>query len=167
VGRRLRMIAGLFALAEIVAFVLVAQWIGVGLTILLTLATSALGWFLLARQGMKALGELRERALARQAPGRELGDAGLVAFGGLLMVLPGFVGDVLGLLCLLPVTRGPLRTLLGRVVASRLPDRLRGPVRVRSARSAPLYGPGGATRAPVVIEGEVLRPTAGPDAHPA
>ena len=69
-GRRLRMIAGLFALTEIVVFVLVAQWLGVGLTILLTLATSALGWFLLARQGMKALGELRDRALTRQAPGR-------------------------------------------------------------------------------------------------
>ena len=38
-------------------------------------------------------------------PARELGNAGLVAAGGLLMVLPGFIGDVIGLLCLLPGTR--------------------------------------------------------------
>jgi len=163
VGRRLRMIAGLFALAEIVAFVLVAQWIGVGLTILLTLATSALGWFLLARQGMKALGELRERALARQAPGRELGDAGLVAFGGLLMVLPGFVGDVLGLLCLLPVTRGLVRGVLTRLVLVRLPDGMRGPVRVESVRTTGVGGPPSAPAAPLVIEGEIVR---GPDGRP-
>lgn len=168
-GRRLRIIAGLFALAEIVLFVLVAQWIGVGATILLTLATSALGWYLLARQGVRALDELRRRAQTRQVPGRELGDAGLVALGGLLMVLPGFLGDLIGLLCLLPFTRRPLRALLGRAVESRLPDHLRGPVRVRSARSAPVDGPADATRVPIVIEGEViegevLRPA--PDAQP-
>ena len=81
---------------------LVAGWIGVGWTLLATLATSALGWLLLARQGMRALTDLRERARSRQPAGRELGDAGLVAVGGLLMVLPGFLGDLLGLLCLLP-----------------------------------------------------------------
>ena len=109
VGRRLRLVAGLLVLVELVVFVLVAGWIGVGWTILATLATSALGWLLLARQGMRALADLRERARTRRPAGRELGDAGLVAVGGLLMVLPGFVGDVIGLLCLLPGTRGLVR----------------------------------------------------------
>src|SRR4051812_28659470 len=113
------MLAGLTALAELVAFVLVAGWIGVGWTILLTLATSALGWVLLARQGLRALGELRERARTRQAPGRALGDAGLVAVGGLLMVLPGFLTDVVGLLCLLPGTRSVVRALITRFVFAR------------------------------------------------
>ena len=106
-GRRLRVAIGLLALIEIVGFILVASWIGVGWTILLTLATSVLGWVLLARQGVRALAELRERARSRRPAGRELGDAGLIAVGGLLMVLPGFVGDVIGLLCLLPITRPP------------------------------------------------------------
>jgi UPF0716 protein FxsA len=176
VGRRLRVIAGLLALAELVVFILVAQWIGVGLTILATLATSALGWTLLARQGMRAVADLRERARTRQAPGKELGDAGLVALGGLLMVLPGFVGDLIGLLCLMPGTRRPIRALLGRVVLSRLPDRMRGPVRVRSARSTPVGGPvaapsgagpfgdtpfGTGGYGPIVIEGEVVRDSDG------
>jgi UPF0716 protein FxsA len=125
------MAAGLLALAEVVVFVLVANWIGVGMTILLALVTSVLGWTLVARQGMRALGDLRDRARTRQPAGRELGDAGLVAVGGALMLLPGFIGDVLGLLCLLPGTRRPLRALLARLLASRLPVALRGPVRVR------------------------------------
>jgi UPF0716 protein FxsA len=151
-------IVGLAALVELVVFLAVAAWIGLGWTLLATLATGAIGWALLARQGTKALTDLRERARTRQPAGRELGDAGLVAVGGLLMVLPGFLSDVVGLLFLLPITRGPARALLGRVLVSRLPIGLRGPVRVRSDRTAPV---GGATRMepPLVIEGEVVRDT--------
>jgi UPF0716 protein FxsA len=164
VGYRVRVLVGLWALAEVVVLVLVASWIGVGWTVLATLATTALGWVLLARQGARALTELRERARERRAPGRALGDAGLIAVGGLLVVLPGFLGDVVGLLCLLPPTRFLVRGLLGRAVASRLPVQLRGPVRVRSARAeGPLGGPSGSGAhasgfgRPLVIEGEVVR----------
>ncbi len=161
VRRRLRLGIGLLTLVEIVVFVLMASWIGLGWTILLTLATSALGWALLARQGVRALGELRDRARSRRPAGRELGDAGLIAAGGLLMVLPGFVGDVIGLLCLLPVTRPLVRAALGRLAFSRLPVHLRPPVRVGSVRTATVDPPdpgGGYGRVePLVIEGEVVR----------
>ncbi len=164
-GRRLRMAIGLLGLIEIVVFILVTSWIGLGWTILLTLATSALGWALLARQGMRALAELRDRARSRRPAGRELGDAGLIAVGGLLMVLPGFVGDLIGLLCLLPITRPLLRAGLARLAISRLPDHLRPPVRVGSTRTAPVDPPGphgGYGRVdPLVIEGEVIRDTPG------
>ena len=155
---RLRTLIGLGALAEVVVYVLVASWIGLGWTILATLATSALGALLLARQGRAALGELRLRAEEHRAPGRALGDAGLVALGGLLMVLPGFVGDLVGLLCLLPFTRALPRALFGRALLRNLPDRMRGPVHVASVRTETVSGPsepfraGPATR---VIEGEV------------
>ena len=133
-GRRLRTVLGLLALVELVVFVLVASWIGVGWTILAMLGTSALGAVLLGRQGTKALGELRERSRTRRPAGRELGNAGLAAVGGLLMVLPGFVSDLIGLLCLLPGTRDVVRAVILRTVYAKLPDHLRGPVRVRSAR---------------------------------
>jgi UPF0716 protein FxsA len=171
VGRRLRVAIGLLALIEIVGFILVASWIGVGWTILLTLATSVLGWALLARQGVRALAELRDRARSRRPAGRELGDAGLIAVGGLLMVLPGFVGDLIGLLCLLPVTRPLLRAGLARLASSRLPVHLRPPVRVGSVRTVPVDQPGpygGYGRVdPLVIEGEVIRDTPGDGRPPA
>jgi UPF0716 protein FxsA len=164
VGHHVSVLAGLWALAEVVVFVLLAAWIGVGWTLLAAVATTALGLVLLARQGTRALTELRTRARERRPSGRALGDAGLVAVGGLLMVLPGFLGDVAGLLCLLPPTRFLVRGLLGRAVASRLPVGLRGLVRVRSARTEGPVQPGAASGAhasrygrPLVIEGEVVR----------
>ncbi len=159
---RLRLLAALAIVAELVVFVAVAAWIGLGWTLLAMLATSALGCVLLARQGVRALTELRDRARSRQPAGRELGDAGLVALGGLLMVLPGFLGDVLGLLCLLPLTRGLVRGLVARVVIGRLPVAMRPPVRARSVRVEQVDGfhGSGSTRAtPLVIEGEVVRET--------
>lgn len=165
---RLRLLAGLAILAELVVFVAVVAWIGIGWTVLAMLATSALGSLLLARQGVRALTELRDRARSRQPAGRELGNAGLVAVGGLLMVLPGFLGDLLGLLCLLPVTRGPMRSLIARLVVGRLPVGLRPPVHARSVRveqvdGTPWSGSGSTRAAPLVIEGEVVRDTPPPD----
>jgi UPF0716 protein FxsA len=159
-GRRLRLLVGVWALTELVVFAVVATWIGLGWTILASLATSALGLLLLSRQGVRALTELRERARTRQGAGRALGDAGLVAVGGLLMVLPGFVGDLVGLLCLLPPTRGLVRSALTRTVVARLPDGLRGPVRVPSARVAEVsdHDPGHypVGEPPRAVEGEVV-----------
>ena len=156
------MLAASLALVELVLFVLVATWIGLGWTILATVATSALGAMLLGRQGTKALADLSDRAQSRQPAGRELGDAGLIALGGLLMLLPGFLGDLVGLLCLLPGTRGLVRGLLTRVVLARAPG-LRGPVRVESVRTATVDPPFPATNEPLVIEGEIVR---GPDGRP-
>ena len=154
----LRTAIGLGALAEVVVYVLVASQIGLGWTILLTLATSALGWLLLARQGTRALADLRERAQEHRPPGRALGDAGLIAAGGLLMVLPGFLGDLLGLLCLLPGTRALPRAVLARVLLRRLPDRARGPVHVRATRAPGVTADQPADRPadPRVIEGEIV-----------
>jgi UPF0716 protein FxsA len=157
-----RTVAGLLVLSELLVYVLVAAWIGVGWTILATLATSALGFALLARQGTRALTDLRERARSRRPAARELGDAGLVAAGGLLMVLPGFIGDLVGLLCLLPGTRGLVRGLLTRAVLARAPG-LRAPVRVESVRTAEVPRTDDVRTPPLVIEGEVVR---GPDRRP-
>lgn len=154
---RLRTALALGALAEVAVFVLVATQLGLGWTILLTLATSALGGLLLARQGTKALADLQERAQTRQPAGRALGDAGLVALGGVLMVLPGFLGDLLGLLCLLPGTRALPRALITRGLLRHLPDRMRGPVRVRATRTEPVDPATGTPAAPPrVIEGEIV-----------
>lgn len=159
---RLRTTLGLGALAEVVVFIAVFYWIG-WWTILATLVTSALGAILLAKQGTKTLTELRLRAQERRGPGTALGDAGLVAAGGLLMVLPGFIGDVLGLLCLLPGTRKLPRSLIVRGVRHRLPDRARGPVHVRSTRTAQVDPQTGTYRAapaqrtgPAASDGEVI-----------
>ena len=79
------------------------------------------------------------------------------------MVLPGFITDVVGLLCLLPGTRFLVRAVLTRLIVSRLPDGLRPPVRVDSVRTAEMPRREYGRTPPLVIEGEVLR---GPDGRP-
>lgn len=150
-AHRVRVLAGLWALAEIVVFALVAVWIGVGWTLLAALATTVLGWTLMARQMKDLAVPLRAQARGGTLPrGRAATDAGLVAAGGVLMVLPGFLGDVVGLLCLLPITRPLVRAAVGRGLAARLG--VAGPVRVRSTRVETFPRPDGPVR---VIEGEV------------
>ncbi|GAB3308628.1 membrane protein FxsA [Geodermatophilus aquaeductus] len=148
---RVRVLAGLWALAEIVVFALVAAWIGVGWTLLAALATTVLGWTLVARQMRDVTAPLRAQARGGTLQrSRAATDAGLVAAGGVLMVLPGFLGDVVGLLCLLPPTRPLVRAAVGRGLAAKLG--VAGPVRVRSTRVETFPRPEGPVR---VIEGEV------------
>src|SRR5438874_9582765 len=107
-GRRAGLVAGgLVALAilEIVAFVLVANWIGIGWTILLVLATSLLGGWLLRREGLRAWRAFREVAESGRPPGAEV-SRGLLGLGGaMLLAVPGFITDLVGLALLLPPVR--------------------------------------------------------------
>jgi UPF0716 protein FxsA len=155
VGRRLRIGAGLLALAELVVYVLLAQWIGLGWTILATLATSALGAALLGRQLKDPTAPRRSHARAGTLQWGRLGDVGLIAVGGLLMLLPGFLGDLVGLLCLLPGTRRLVRAVLVRTLYARLPGAVLGPVKVRSARVEAVDGEVWRPGRPTVIEGEI------------
>jgi len=79
--------------------------LGFVLTLALLLAAAGAGSYLLRVQGWNA-GLRLQQALARgEMPARELLDSGLIATGGLLLLLPGFVSDILALCCLWPATR--------------------------------------------------------------
>lgn len=166
---RLGSIFALLLIAEIVVFILVGNWIGVGWTILLALATSAIGLWLFSREGVRALRALRSPSSSGKAPATAAVDTGLVALGGLLVLIPGFVSDLAGLLCLMPATRPLIRRLIMGGVARKM-----GPTRVRSRRVDGLEAPygdrgpgapgtsssdrraGGSSTAPDVIEGEIV-----------
>ena len=91
-----------------------------GPTIALLIVDSLLGAWLLRREGAKAWQAFRRALDERRVPAREVADGALVLFGGALLLTPGFLSDVLGLLCILPPTRAGLRRILTGVVASRL-----------------------------------------------
>src|SRR6059036_4351493 len=55
-----------------------------------------------------------------RTPAREVVDGALVVIGGVLLMIPGFITDAVGLLLLLPPTRALTRPLLVRNLASRL-----------------------------------------------
>lgn len=101
----------LLILAEIAAIVWVAGEIGWWTLGILGL-TTVLGLVLLQREWRKAWGALSESLRSGEMPTGTLADASLVLIGGILLVLPGFLTDVLGLLLLLPFTRPFVRSAL-------------------------------------------------------
>ncbi|SHN46028.1 FxsA family protein [Cryptosporangium aurantiacum] len=123
---------------EISVLIRVGHEVGLGWTLVLLLASAFLGSWLLRREGGRAFRALRDAAQAGRTPAKESAEGAVVLVGGLLMILPGFLTDVVGILLLLP----PIRKLAGHFVlrsaARRLPPDvstvLLGPMTVRSRR---------------------------------
>ena len=107
-------------IVEIWVIVQVGEAIGVIPTIVLLLADAALGTWLFRHEGRKAWSALRDAVNQHRVPSREVADGGLVLLGGAFLITPGFVTDVVGVLCLLPPTRAVLRRVLGEVIRRRL-----------------------------------------------
>ena len=93
--------------------------IGVLPTIALLLADALLGSLLLRHQGRGAWRRFNQALAERRFPGREVADGALIVAGGTLLLTPGFVTDVFGLLLLIPPTRAIARRLLRRFAARR------------------------------------------------
>ncbi len=81
---------------------------------------SIIGAWLVRREWSGAWRGLREAMRTGVMPADELADAALVLVGGLLILLPGFITDVVGLLMILPFTRPLFRRLLQLLVARRI-----------------------------------------------
>lgn len=94
----------------------VGSWIGPWPTLALLLAESALGAWVVRRQGARSWGALRDALAQRRVPGSELADAGLVLVGGVLLLTPGFLTDAVGFLLVLPWTRALVRPVVGRAL---------------------------------------------------
>ena len=103
-------------LAELYLILKVGDAIGAPMTILLLAADSVLGSLLLRWQGRAVWRRFTKTLQEGRMPNREVLDGVLVIFGGAFLITPGFLTDVVGLLCLLPPTRAVLR----RVIARRL-----------------------------------------------
>jgi UPF0716 protein FxsA len=97
----------LLPLAEIAGFVVVGQWLGVLTTLALIVTSTMLGVIVLRNNGITLSRKLR-RAEMEEKPGRvvrALFDGTAPMFGGFLLVLPGFITDIVGILLLIPLVR--------------------------------------------------------------
>ncbi len=119
-------------LVELAVFVQVAQWIGVVNTTLLLLLVSVLGIFIVRYQGIGVYRRVREQMRAGVVPAADLVNGLLVLIAGLLLIIPGFVTDAIGLLLLLPPVRAGVRSLLRRRYYVRAANRVVKVVNTRS-----------------------------------
>jgi UPF0716 protein FxsA len=105
-------------LLELVLLIQVGQRIGAGWTILLVVASGVLGALMLRREGRRAWSRFQEALAAGRWPGDEVAQGALVLFGGALLLTPGFLTDVVGLLLLFAPSRAAVSALLrGRLMA--------------------------------------------------
>ena len=109
----------LWFVAELFVVIKVAEAIGVGATILLLIVSWPLGAWALKAQGGAAWRRLSAAVAEGRSPGREVLDGALVLIGGLLLIVPGFMSDIVGAIALLPPTRSLLRRQLSRNLQSR------------------------------------------------
>jgi UPF0716 protein FxsA len=117
-------------IAELAVLIQVGQEIGVGWTVAILIADAILGSILMRAQGRAAWRRFNEAMQTGRVPAREVIDGALVMFGGLLMLTPGFITDILGFLLLIPPTRALARAVLAKRLTQRMVVSMTGP-RVR------------------------------------
>jgi UPF0716 protein FxsA len=120
--------------AELFVIVRVAEAIGVLLTIVLLIAAWPLGGWAMRTEGRVVWRHFSAALAEGRPPGREMIEGALVALGGLLLMVPGFISDVFGLLLLFPPTR--------MLVGGRLVRRIQHRLVARAGRSAAGARPG-------------------------
>ncbi|GAA1344336.1 FxsA family protein [Saccharothrix algeriensis] len=114
-------------------------------TLGLLILGGVVGSALMRREGARTMAAFSEALRTRRAPHQEVADGALIAVAGFLIVVPGFLSDVVGLFLLLP----PTRRLISRRLAERSRQREREVVlNLRHGRPPAAGG--------VVVDGDVV-----------
>ena len=129
---------------EIALFVIVGSEIGVLPTLTLVVLTTVLGVWLVRAQGLSTLARARAELARDQVPAGPLAEGFALLLAGILLLIPGFFTDTIGLLLLIPPVR---RRLMGGVAGWVA----RNTVVMGSAR-----GFGHGRRGGTIIEGEAV-----------
>jgi UPF0716 protein FxsA len=107
-------------IAELYVIIQVGGLIGVGPTLVLLLLDAIVGSWLLKHEGRAAWRRFNQALAERRLPGKEVADGFLVILGGALLIAPGFITDIFGILFLLPPTRAVARRILRRFTVGRV-----------------------------------------------
>ena len=89
-----------------------AEYIGLWPTVLLVIATGAAGAYLAKSQGIEILQKIQAATNQGELPAQELIDGVFILAGGLVLLTPGFLTDLVGFIFLVPWSRAPLKRYL-------------------------------------------------------
>jgi UPF0716 protein FxsA len=98
----------LVPLVEIYLLIKIGGVIGAFPTVVLVVLTAVLGAALARYQGLATLQRLQATMARGEAPAIEMFEGVLLLVGALLLLTPGFLTDLLGFACLVPLTRRAL-----------------------------------------------------------
>jgi UPF0716 protein FxsA len=111
---RLLLLFILIPIVELALLIRIGNWLGFWPTITLVIATGALGALLARSQGARVLQEIRADLGAGRVPAGRLVDGLLVLVGGLVLLTPGLLTDIVGFLLLVPFTRNRMKATVQR-----------------------------------------------------
>jgi UPF0716 protein FxsA len=145
-------------LLELAVLIRVGQAIGVAATLAIVIGTAFLGLFVFRLQGFRVLNRARQALQEGTPPVIPVLDGSLLAMAGGLLILPGLIGDAIGLLLLIP----PLRRLVAAWIVGRATVEGASRVKVftvrrRTARTGDRGTDRATDKAGPVIEGEYTR----------
>jgi UPF0716 protein FxsA len=126
----------LVPLAELAVLIAVGDLIGLLPTLALLLVVSVVGAWLSKREGLAAWRRFQLALADGRVPTVEVADGAMILLAGALLLTPGFLTDVVGVLLLLPPTRALVRRLAPRLAARRL-RRRRGRVVIVDGTARP------------------------------
>jgi UPF0716 protein FxsA len=106
----------LIPVTEIYLLITIGGYIGAMNTVLLVIMTGFAGAYLARLQGMQTMFRVRESLQRGMMPSGELLDALLIFIAGVVLLTPGFITDIAGILLLLP----PVRTHLKQMAMKKL-----------------------------------------------
>lgn len=110
----------LYIYCEISLLVAVGSSIGVFPLILVMIGISALGLWLIKLRGMMTLWQIRSQISEGKIPTQAVISSVFFAISGVLLLIPGFLSDILAMLLLLPITRHLLQGLFLKLVANKV-----------------------------------------------
>lgn len=119
-------------LAEIAGFVIVGKWLGVFGTLGLIVLSSLIGIVLLRSQGLAVLRQVNQEGRSGRVPSEAIGNGAMIVIAAILLIIPGFLTDIVGILLFIPAVRRFIWRGLGQRVV----------VRTSYSRSESYQGPG-------------------------
>ena len=107
-------------ICEIFIFLEAGNLIGLWPTLLTVVFTGIAGAYLARTQGFELLSRIQKTMERGELPASELTDGLFILAGGLLLLTPGFLTDLVGFLFLAPFSRNPLKSLLNQWIKKRI-----------------------------------------------
>jgi UPF0716 protein FxsA len=105
---------------EIIVLLLSGNLIGFWPTLFLIAATGLIGAYLAKRQGMETWKKAQEQIRYGMMPGNEIIDGICIFIGAALLLSPGLISDIMGLILVFPPTRNLLKPIVIRFIMNRM-----------------------------------------------
>jgi len=105
---------------ELAILIKVGTLIGFWYTILIVIFTGVAGASLARAQGLKVYVRIQKELNSGRIPSDDMLDGMLILAGAIVLLTPGFITDLTGLLCLFPITRNLIKAYLKKIFARRI-----------------------------------------------